>query len=343
MTAAPSLPVPGARAVLGWLRDPALLRPRRLWYAPLLFHHIEALVSASHVVALEPLRRGLLRALSADPAAAAALGLERPLLSRLLGELEADGLLRRNDGGWLPTDAGRRAAAAGSFETQTPQRRSFHFVDNACCGRPNAFIHLNRPLSGPPTAIEGWRFDAAALYTCMERSAEWKAAHQFPTDVQRIYHLNSELPGEPPSWRRVPIDQAEQALTVLVETATEGGGATLHGFTVRAEGWTVFREAPLFTLPEWSETLPDATEPPPEAWRRAWTAWSAAHGVTEEDAAACRVERTAEAVHVRGPKRVLDRLKGAKGDPLRHELCLLSEGRCRLAAGLEVEVGGDVA
>jgi hypothetical protein len=341
MTAATPPPIPGARALLAWLRDLSGLRPLRLWYAPLLFHHVEALVAAARPASLDPLPLGLLRALAADAPPLPALGLDPQLLTRLCGELESAGLAIRNGDGWRPTDVGRRAAAAGAYEALAPQRRAFHFIDNASCGRPPHFIHLNRPPGGPPPAVADWRFDAAALRDCVGRPPEWKARHQFPADVRRVYGPEAEKPGEPPAWRRVPIDQPEQALLALVEAPAEADGTALHGFTVRPETWTVFREAPLFTLAEWSETLPDAAgDPPEEEWKRAWSEWSQSHGLSAEEAAVCTVERVEGKAHVRAPRRVYERLKAAKGDPLKHEACLLVGGRCRLAAPLEVEAEG---
>ena len=339
MTAAPtSSLLPGPRTLLGWWRELAPLRPRRLWFGPLLLHRLDALVSVAQPAALDPLRLGLLRHLTASNGASLdALRLDRALLHRLLVELERDGLLGQQR---TATEAGRRAAADGTFTARVPQRLSFYFVDNACCNRPSHFLHLNRPPGGPAPVVADWHFDAALLAACVEQSPQWKARHQFPPDVLAVHGAGPERPGEPPAWQRVPIDHAEQALLAMVLVPGDGESLALHGFTVRAEGWSLFREAPLFSLTEgWAEVFPEvAAGPAADAWRQAWEQWCEPRGVAKADADACTLSPHEEKLHVRVPRPVMDRLRVARGDPLKHEACLLAgTARARAMALLEVE------
>jgi hypothetical protein len=286
------------------------------------------------------LRLGLLRHLAAtDAAPPDVLHLGRALLHRLLKELEADGLVETAGRGWVPTEAGQRAAAEGAYAGRAEERRSFYFVDNACFGQPAHFLHLNRPPSGPAPATEGWAFDAAQLRACIRRPPEWKARHQFPADVLAVAETGRDGVSGLPAWRRVIADHPEQALLALALAPADGGEA-LHGFTVRPEGWSLFREAPLLTLTaEWTEVFPElAAAPAADDWRRAWRAWCQTHGLAEAEADECALEPEADRLRVRAPKRVLERLRAARGDPLKHEAGLLvGEVRARLLAPLEVE------
>jgi hypothetical protein len=342
MTAAPTPSLPGPRTLLGWWRELASVRPRRLWFCPLLLHRLDALVSVAHSGRLGPLSLGLLRHLiAANGTPLDALRLDRSVLHRLLAELERDALVQRPGSVWTPTATGQSAAQEGTFVGQVPERRTFYFVDNTCCNRPNHFLHLNRPPGGPAPIVTNWHFDVTLLADSVRQSASWKAAHQFPSDVLAVYPMEQEPPGAPPAWRRVPIDQAEQAIVVLVLAPANGDGSALHGFTVRVENWSLFREAPLFSLTEgWQDVFPDAAAgPSADEWRQAWVQWCEPRGVPKADAEVCTLEPREETLKVRVPKAVMDRLRAAKGDPLKHEACLLAGTvRARAMAMLEFEM-----
>jgi hypothetical protein len=337
MTAASTFLLPGPRILPGWWRDLAALRPRRLWLCPLLLHRLDAPVTVARVATLDPLRLGLLRHLAAPGAVPPeSLHLAPALLHRLLRELAADGLIEKT--GCQPTDAGRHAARDGAYEARAEERRDFHFVDNAGLGRPAYFLHLNRSLGGPAPTLERWSFDAALLRDCVRRPPEWKARHQFPADVLAVADAGPGTPPGLPAWRCVIADHPEQALLVLALTSTEGG-EVLHGFTVRTEGWSLFRDAPLLTLTaDWAEVFPElAAEPTPDDWRRAWLAWSQPRGISATDAEACVLEVDSDRLRVRVPRPVLEKLRAAKGDPLKHEGgVLVGEVRARRIVPLEV-------
>src|SRR5262245_10760983 len=131
--AAPDPPLPPPRVLQGWWRDISTLRPRRLWFGQLLFHHVEVLVEVDFPIAVDPLQRLLLRALASSTALPA---LDAQLLSRLLGGLATDGLLCVGPHGWEPTDAGRAAMSAGMFTRRGTARRTFVFVDRSTSDAP---------------------------------------------------------------------------------------------------------------------------------------------------------------------------------------------------------------
>jgi hypothetical protein len=327
MTHGPDLPVPPARALQGWWRDLAPLRPGRLWFGRLLLHQVGALVETTSETVLEPLQRALLRAGTPDSALAS---FDPQVRAVLVAELADAGLLGANGTGFGPTPAGRAAADAGSFTRVRRERRTFRFVDNSGCGRPPHFLAVQRP---PEQAVAppDWTFPAEALAECVRRPQEWKERHRFSSDVRSVV----DLAAAPADWRAVLTDRAEQLLCVVVEAA-EGPAVA---FAVRSDTWGLERDPPAFTLASgWEDVLPDlAAEPPPEEWRRAWSAWCQPRGVAEADAGACALERQGGQLLVRAPKKLAERLRTARGDPLKNEAWLLAgTGRFRAAAQLSV-------
>ena len=136
--------------------------------------------------------------------------------------------------------------------------------------------------------------------------------------------MNVAAPGD---WRAVVVDHAEQFIGIATETA-EGG---LTAFSVRPDMWKLEREPPTFTLAAaWEEVLPDlAVEPAPEAWRRAWLAWCQSRGVSLADAEACQMEARKSPRSRARAKKLADRLRTARGEPLKNEAWLLAgDGRC---------------
>jgi hypothetical protein len=108
--AAGGLPValPSGRALLGWWRDLATVRPRLLWFAHLPLHRVEALVEVERPAAVGPLERGALQAL-ALPGPVPELHLAPAVLELARRALAAQGLAVEGAGGWELTEAGRRA------------------------------------------------------------------------------------------------------------------------------------------------------------------------------------------------------------------------------------------
>ncbi len=325
MTHGLDLPLPTARALHGWWRELADLRPRRLWYGRLYFHHLEALVETAHETSLDPLQRALLQALAADLPSSS---FDPQLQARLLSELAKAGLLDGTDAAPTLTALGRAALATGSFVSIRRSRRSFWFVDNTVCGTSPCFLQPRRPLA-TAKAPEGWTFPVEELSACVQRPAEWKQRHGYPADVRAIIDL-AAAPGD---WRAVALDRAEQFLGIVVEPE----GAALTAFSIRPDVMGLERDRPAFTLAAgWEEVLPDlAVEPALEEWRQAWLTWCAAHGIPEADT--CAVARESLLIQVRAPKNVVERLQTARGEPLKNEAWLLAgTGRFRAAAMFEV-------
>jgi hypothetical protein len=341
--------LPGSRVLLGWWRELASLRPQRLWFAHLLLHHVEALAAVARLQPLDPVQAALLQALdlpapggcqeNGDPAHSplARLRLDRQVLARLLHALAGAGLARPAERGrWELTDAGRLAHRAGAFLTRTRERRAFYFVNESPVQRPPHFLALDRPPAAPLAPPEGWRFDAGLLEECVHQTPEWKRRFRFPAEVESV--LGASAAGAAPDWQHVILDRPEQLFLVLVETA-EAGGPSLLGFGVREEGWVLERAAPVLALAEGGEEVfPDlAAQPPEEAWRRAWASWCQPRGLPPDEVEACRLEPAGHRLVVHAPPRLVDRLRAARSDAVKHEAWLLAgAGRVREAAQVEL-------
>jgi hypothetical protein len=328
MSHGPDLPLPTARALQGWWRELAPFHPRRFWFGRLFLHHVDALVETTRAAALDPLQHALLRVVAVNNSLAA--GFDPQVRTRLLNELSTCGLIAQAGRGWQVTPAGHAAVSSASYKQAVRCRRPFWFIDNAVCDRPLLFVLPQRPLEAtvPP---ERWAFPANALAACIQQPLEWKERHGFPTDVRAVVDL-AAAPGD---WRAVMIDRAERFLGLVVATV-EG---SMTAFSVRPEAWGLEREPPAFTLAAgWQDVLPDlASEPAPEAWRQAWLAWCQQRGVTPADAEFCVLERDGQRLMVRAPKKLGERLRAARGEPLKNEAWLTAgDGRFRTAAQIEL-------
>lgn len=176
MTHGPPMALPPGRALLGWWRELAGLRPRRMYFAHLAVHRLEVLVEAGAARPLAALAAALRRLegvraeeLAVDRAVLAAARRDRP-----------------------PAEEGRR-------------RVTFWFTDS-----PALYLPLAAEVTTPLEAPAGWRFDLAALEACVARPGEWKARHGFPADVRRVVREGGS--GE---WRHVALDRAEQVMLCL--------------------------------------------------------------------------------------------------------------------------------
>src|SRR4051794_25151887 len=107
MSAAVSMTLPGGRVVLGWWRALASLEPRRLWFAHLVLHRVEALVEVTSIPPLAALARSLLTQLARPgqtatlPDLATSLSLDAGLARLLVRDLATQGLV-----GLRPDDQG---------------------------------------------------------------------------------------------------------------------------------------------------------------------------------------------------------------------------------------------
>jgi hypothetical protein len=328
MTAAP-MTFPGSRVLLGWWRELAGLSPRRLWFAHLLLHRVEALVEAVADRPLDALTRGLLVLLARSGPTdahrlAAALAVDRPLLAELLGNLEAAGLACSAEGIWRATPAGQSAALRPTEPVTEPRRRSFYFVD----APEPAFVPLAPAATTPLMPPPGWSFDLGVLDACVRRPAGWKAERGFPADVTRLVHP-ANLADEG-AWRAVPLDRAEQALLVLIER--EG---RLIGLPVQADSWSLGRE------PALSLSLSAIWFDPggADAWRQAWQVWCQQRSLPAAEVDSCHLELDGHRLRVRAPGRLVERLRAQRSDAVKGEAWLMAGAdRVRGVARLDLEV-----
>jgi hypothetical protein len=347
MTAATAPPWPGSRVLLGWWRELAPRQPRRLAFARLLLHRVEALVVVPGSQPLDPWQRALLRLIHARAPGGdleqslSDLILEQQVLARMLHELTADDLVNRNGTGvWRLTSAGRHALETGARATAEEERRIFFFVEHSPRQRPPHFVALrSHAAATPPLAPEpaACSFDVACLEACIRQTPQWKAQHGFPADVQALLLPRGDAPPEE-NWRRVILDALESLALVFIQTLSVEGRPRVLGFPVRAEGWALEVEPALTLGPGWEDVLPDlAEEPPPEAWRQAWQAWCQPRSLPPADVDACRLERVDHRLLVHAPSRLIERLRAARSDAIKQEAWLLAgTGRTRLASQLEL-------
>src|SRR5262245_54409143 len=257
----PSTPLefPGSRYVAGWWKQLAPLRPRALWVAHLLFHHVEALVRTSRPAALDPLTGLLLQAIrpgETQAGLAARLGVAPQLAGRLLRQLHAEGLAQENcNHPWKLTPLGEQALAQGNYIRPGHERRLFHFVQNET-GRPPQYLPLADAHTHPWPAELGWSFAVGVLRHCAEQPAEWKQQHGFPRDVEAIVE-GPAAPAGVPAWQSVIVDRPGHLPAALVLAPSEHGERLL-GFAVSADGWTLHaREAAFIVHAGWQEVFPD--------------------------------------------------------------------------------------
>jgi hypothetical protein len=347
---------PGSRVLLGWWRELAGRNPQQLRLSRLHVHRVEALVLARRPRPLDRWQRALLGLAGAHVLHSGEffksltdLQMDVQVLGQLVRELTESGLLHRNGTGlWQMTPAGRRALETGAVSVAAEERRTFAFVDNSALGWPPHFLPLQlsparfaEPAS-PETA--GCSFETASLEACIGQTPEWKARFRFPSDVEALL---PPRPDESPAanWRRVVLDTVEHRLFVFIHAGQTVGQTTrmssvapLLGFSVQPEGWTLGPEPLLALADGWEEVLPDlATEPSLEMWRQAWQTWSHPRNLPPAEVAACRLERGEHRLLVYAPPRLIDRLRAARSDAIKHEAWLLAgDGRTRLAAQIEL-------
>jgi hypothetical protein len=333
MTAAAPMTLPGGKALVGWWRDCAAWSPRRLWFAHLILHRVEALVEVDQPGPLAGLARAALAFLARQqgalsPAAlAAGLDLELTLVATLLGRLREGGLVEfaGSDSAARPTPAGREFLQGRPAGRQ--ERRSFYFTDT----RPPVYLPLTPQAALPLPPPGGWRFDLGALEACLARPAEWKRRHGFPAEVVRLIWSKGSVDAR--TWREVPLDRPEQVYLLLVEVAY----GTVLGLSVQPGGWELVRE-PAVRLPAGAEVVESlAGEAGADAWRQAWLAWCQQRSLPAGEVEACKLEPAGHRLVVKAPGRLVERLRHAKSEALRGEAWLLAgTGRVRPAALIEV-------
>lgn len=347
MTGAPSLSFPSSRTLVAWWKLLAARRPRRLWVGHLLLHHVEALVRLSKLCPSDPFTQFVLKVLPLAGAtldqADSRLHLGRQVLRQVLRHLQGEGLVEADSAGrWRTTPLGRQALDQGTYPRTDHERRTFYFVESERRDQPPHFLNVTRPGSVPWPAPDGWDFEVRHLETCVQRPDEWKRLHGFPLEVQDVLAVETNGqpgPGQPPSWQRVVLDRPERLPAVIVLAPDAAGGDLLLGFGIQQEGWALQAGEPAFALDGgWQEAFPDLAEAtPPEAWRRAWLAWCQSRNIPAADAEACVLEPVEHRLRVVAPGRLMQRLRSARSEALKHEAWILAgEGRIRAAALLDV-------
>jgi hypothetical protein len=325
--------LPGSRAVLGWWRDLAGLRPHRLWFAHLLLLRVEVLVEFAHSTPLSDVGQALLGLLALQNEAidlatlAGELHADPGLLAVLLTDLERSGLVRNRNATWEVTSSPERANFhSADVANRRRERRQFYFTTEG----PSLFLPLALAAASPLPAASDCTFDLVALEACVSGSAEWKDAHGFPRDVVRILRPAAVAS----DWRGIPLVRTEQALLVLVEAVP---GQEILGFAVRADGWTLGRDAVL-SLPGGAAVLsPLLGGIDSDAWKHSWQLWCQQRNLPFGEAEACQLELTGHRLMVRAPTRLVERLRTARSDALKGEAWLLAgSGRVRATALIDL-------
>lgn len=340
---------PGSRVLLGWWRELSRYKPQQVWLSRLLIHRVEALVRVGCSRPLDSWHRALLSLASSRVPCGGELinslndlKMDTQMLGQLVRELIENGFVQRNGSGlWQMTPAGRQALDTGALALEVEERRTFSFVDNTALGRTLHFLPLElgpARLAEPPLSEPaGGSFQPAFLEACIRQSDEWKRSYRFPADVKELLPPRSE---ETPAsaWRRVILDVVEERLFVFIHKEQQSMTPHLLGFPVRTEGWVLGSE-PLLELSEGGEeALPDVTaEPSAELWRQSWQTWAQPRGLPLADVEACRLERSDHRLLVHAPTRLIERLRAARSDAVKHEAWVLAgEGRSRSAAQIEL-------
>jgi len=339
-----ALAFPGSRTLAGWWRQLAPHRPLALWFAHLVLHRVEAPVRVVRSYRPDPLVLHLLKTLDfaartagqAGPSVAhidQLLRLGPQVLSRLLHDLNREGLAHGVGGSFRLTEWGRQALGGGEVPATRLERRSFYFL----AGSPPAFLSLRRVETVPWVAGPDWSFDVEHLASCLNQPPDWKQCQGFPLDVLGLAEgIDDE--GEAAVWRRVVLDYPERLPAVLTVAAGEDDTTQLLGFAVRPDNWSLQADAPALEITNYPEVLAQLTvEPSPEQWALAWRTWCQPRSLPEAQTDACTLESQGSLLRVYAPPRLVDRLRGARGEALKGEAWILAgEGPVRKAALLEI-------
>jgi len=368
MTAA-ALPFPNNLSLAGWCRQLLARSPSGLWVGTVLVRRIEVLAKVTRTRPVEPLLRWILAALDLErtspshpdrlssasrpgPAVQLAdlessLGLDPTLLRPLVGSLERDGQVvasNRDDAtsAWALTLLGATTLAQGELCQTVYERRSFSFLERSAPPRRARFTSLLgedcvTPLASPSIACEPAPFDPSVLDTCIEESPAWKQRHGFPQDVVAIVPLEGSDSGPLPApefWQRVPVDRSGQMLVVLSREAE-----AVRAFAVRPHDGVLQTAGPCFSLAngDWESTYPELeSDPPTEAWQKAWMEWGQGRGLPAAELGACPLERAGICVRAQVGKRLMDRLRSIRSDGWKSESWLAAgAGLLRACARLE--------
>lgn len=342
MDRASSLIFPGSKTLAGWWRQLAPHQPLALWVGYAYVHRIEATVQVLAARPLEPLAGLVLQAIDVEQSAGAKVGaaelaerlrLPEPILQHVARGLTEAGLLSAGDG-WCATDMGRHAFASRQVPHRSWERRVFPFIERLDGTGQRAGAPCFAPLAdcvGVPWQVEpAYRFDPAALETCITEVADWKVGHCFPLDAEALAKDAGLAP-----WQHVLVDRSERVMLVFVLSKEE----RLLGFAVKVETWTLHDQAPALRLPGAARRLwPDLAHDTPLAlWQDAWRAWCRQRQLPANEVDACTVTHQPPRLEVQAPPRLVQRLQAAKSDLFKGDAWLLvGDGFFRPAAQLVV-------
>ncbi len=330
----PALSFPGSREIAGLWQQLGSLQPQTLWIGHLFLHHLDAPVVTRQDRHLDPMDFSALHALQVSgpmtlDALDHLLGLGRPLLSRLLDDVSARGLLvKAAEGRWRLTAAGEAATRSNTGEHEAVYRQALHFVDR-CPNFPPHYLALNHTPCSPRLADTASEFPIEALHALFAQPPEWRARHRLPSDWVRVlpFEVTSQA-----SKEGVVLHRAEWLPLVLV------GGEQWLGFALDPTHWKLEEPRPVFTLglAEAKEAFGALiAEPSPEAWKMAWTQASLSLGIRAEEAGQCRLVVNGCRLQVTPPPHWVERIRAMSSRHEEHWL-LAGSGPLRRAARLDV-------
>jgi hypothetical protein len=352
MTATSTLVFPPNRVLAQWSKHFASFRPVQVWAGYLRVHEVEALVAVTRQTPLDSLPQFLLKTLALRSEQTIEeldrrLPIGQAVVNQLLRRLMAEGLVKpTSKRGWELSTAGARILKTGTFTHAGAERRRFYFLDRERLGLEPQYLNLHvwpRALVPWPTE-HPCRFSVGVLKECVGRPGDWKKEHGFPADVTEIVTAGSfASESGSPNWNRVILDRPQYLSTALVRVSGASGRDRILAFSVGIEGWVLNTAEPAFVMEAaWHELIPVLAGPPTmENWRQAWQSWCQSRQLSVADAAECHLSLQGSRLRVAAPNRLIDRLRGAPGDPFRGDEWLLTgNDLLRSAARIEFTQAG---
>jgi hypothetical protein len=347
MDRASSLIFPGSRTLSGWWRQLQHHQPQALQVGYGHVHRIEALTQLERAEPIDAITQMVLRALGLKNAPGDTQGdgvvlhdlgrqlcMPAALVQQILIDIEKKGLIAQTgNAGWHITEQGRHAGETRQYGVRKLERRVFSFLEQLDVAGLRSGPPLFLPIAecaGMPWQVEpALRFEPGWLEACIGQNSDWKRSHGFPQEIEMLVQDASA-----PAWQQVIVDRPERVLMVLI-CGGKGPAAEWLGFAVRAEGWEISTEAPIFRLTSaaWNNGLVLTDPPSAHACQNAWRSWCRERQLPPNETESCVLSYEAPRLHLQAPERFVQRLRAAKSDLLKGEAwLLLGEGYMRTAA-----------
>jgi len=337
-----ALAFPGSHVLSGWWKSLEAYRPQALWVAHLLLHRLEVPVQVRVMCRLEAALRLLLQALAGAEAASSVadlstrMHLDRRLLCRLLGRLQANGLAAQTSAHtWHATPLGNKALMDNEFPLAVPARRTFTYVERPA--REPHFLNLARPPEHATAAAHVAPLGITRVSECLEKPEDWKRRHMFPQDVMGVCTPSADATdpaGQSPEWKYIAVDRHEGLVVALVAAPglSEADGPRFLGFECQPLGWSL-SPAPLLCLESGgSEVFSGlAFEPSADEWRQALREFGAGRGLPPGEIERWEAVRQDHRLLIRGRSKAAERGRLGRGETW----ILAGRGRVRAAARLE--------